>query len=48
MGSARRRRRAQRLPGFVARTRQLATKYGDHFTPPDSLVAKAERGETYE
>ncbi|NHU47772.1 3-hydroxyacyl-CoA dehydrogenase NAD-binding domain-containing protein [Rhodococcus sp. A14] len=36
------------LPGFVARARQLAAQYGDHFTPPDSLVAKAERGETYE
>jgi 3-hydroxyacyl-CoA dehydrogenase / enoyl-CoA hydratase / 3-hydroxybutyryl-CoA epimerase len=36
------------LPGFVARARELAERYGDHFTPPDSLVAKAEKGETYE
>ncbi|AXE23844.1 3-hydroxyacyl-CoA dehydrogenase [Streptomyces globosus] len=35
------------LPGFVARARELADRYGDRFTPPASLVAKAERGETY-
>jgi 3-hydroxyacyl-CoA dehydrogenase/enoyl-CoA hydratase/3-hydroxybutyryl-CoA epimerase len=35
------------LPGFVARARQLAGKYGERFTPPASLVEKAERGETY-
>ena len=32
---------------FVARSRELAAKYGDHFLPPASLVAKAEKGETY-
>ncbi|HSD81889.1 MAG TPA: 3-hydroxyacyl-CoA dehydrogenase family protein, partial [Solirubrobacteraceae bacterium] len=35
------------LPGFVARARELADKYGERFTPPASLVEKAERGETY-
>ncbi|MFD3488504.1 3-hydroxyacyl-CoA dehydrogenase NAD-binding domain-containing protein [Streptomyces sp. NPDC058665] len=35
------------LPGFVARARELAGTYGERFTPPASLVAKAERGETY-
>lgn len=35
------------LPGFVARARELAAAYGERFTPPASLVAKAERGETY-
>jgi len=35
------------LPGFVARARELAATYGDRFTPPASLVEKAERGETY-
>jgi 3-hydroxyacyl-CoA dehydrogenase / enoyl-CoA hydratase / 3-hydroxybutyryl-CoA epimerase len=35
------------LPGFVARARELAGKYGERFTPPASLVEKAERGETY-
>jgi 3-hydroxyacyl-CoA dehydrogenase/enoyl-CoA hydratase/3-hydroxybutyryl-CoA epimerase len=35
------------LPGFVARARELAAKYGDRFEPPASLVEKAERGETY-
>ncbi|WP_104089683.1 3-hydroxyacyl-CoA dehydrogenase NAD-binding domain-containing protein [Arthrobacter sp. GMC3] len=35
------------LAGFVARSRQLAAKYGEHFTPPASLVAKAEKGEKY-
>jgi 3-hydroxyacyl-CoA dehydrogenase/enoyl-CoA hydratase/3-hydroxybutyryl-CoA epimerase len=33
--------------GFVARTRELAAKYGERFEPPASLVEKAERGETY-
>ncbi|WP_461167660.1 3-hydroxyacyl-CoA dehydrogenase family protein, partial [Tsukamurella serpentis] len=32
---------------FVARARELS-KYGEQFTPPASLVAKAEAGETYE
>ncbi|WAL66831.1 3-hydroxyacyl-CoA dehydrogenase NAD-binding domain-containing protein [Amycolatopsis cynarae] len=36
------------LAGFVARARELAERYGDHFTPPASLVAKAEAGEIYE
>jgi 3-hydroxyacyl-CoA dehydrogenase/enoyl-CoA hydratase/3-hydroxybutyryl-CoA epimerase len=36
------------LPGFVARARQLAGRYGDRFTPPPSLVAKADAGETFE
>ncbi|MGH3646687.1 MAG: 3-hydroxyacyl-CoA dehydrogenase family protein, partial [Micromonosporaceae bacterium] len=31
--------------GFVARARELAEQYGDRFTPPDSLVAKAGKGE---
>jgi 3-hydroxyacyl-CoA dehydrogenase/enoyl-CoA hydratase/3-hydroxybutyryl-CoA epimerase len=35
------------LPGFVARARELAATYGDRFSPPQSLVDKAERGETY-
>jgi 3-hydroxyacyl-CoA dehydrogenase/enoyl-CoA hydratase/3-hydroxybutyryl-CoA epimerase len=36
------------LRGFVTRARELAAAYGPHFTPPDSLVARAERGEKYE
>jgi 3-hydroxyacyl-CoA dehydrogenase/enoyl-CoA hydratase/3-hydroxybutyryl-CoA epimerase len=35
------------LAGFVARARELAATYGERFTPPDSLVARAERGESY-
>lgn len=35
------------LRGFVARARELAAAYGARFTPPASLVAKAESGETY-
>ncbi|MFC8079795.1 3-hydroxyacyl-CoA dehydrogenase NAD-binding domain-containing protein [Streptomyces sp. NPDC057307] len=35
------------LPGFVARARELAGTYGERFAPPASLVAKAERGETF-
>jgi 3-hydroxyacyl-CoA dehydrogenase / enoyl-CoA hydratase / 3-hydroxybutyryl-CoA epimerase len=35
------------LPGFVARARELAERYGDRFDPPVSLVEKAERGEIY-
>ncbi|MFI6691062.1 3-hydroxyacyl-CoA dehydrogenase NAD-binding domain-containing protein [Streptomyces sp. NPDC050433] len=35
------------LPGFVARAGELAATYGERFAPPASLVAKAERGETY-
>ena len=34
--------------GFVARARELADRYGKRFTPPASLVAKAEKGETFE
>lgn len=33
--------------GFVARARELEQAYGERFAPPASLVAKAERGETY-
>jgi 3-hydroxyacyl-CoA dehydrogenase/enoyl-CoA hydratase/3-hydroxybutyryl-CoA epimerase len=36
------------VAGFVARARELAERYGDHFTPPASLVAKAEKGEKFE
>ncbi|MFJ8276725.1 3-hydroxyacyl-CoA dehydrogenase NAD-binding domain-containing protein [Streptomyces griseoviridis] len=35
------------LPGFVARARELADRYGERFTPPPLLVAKAENGETF-
>lgn len=35
------------LAGFVARSRELAATYGEHFLPPASLVAKAEAGEKY-
>jgi 3-hydroxyacyl-CoA dehydrogenase/enoyl-CoA hydratase/3-hydroxybutyryl-CoA epimerase len=35
------------LPGFVARARELAARYGERFEPPASLVEKAERGEIY-
>jgi 3-hydroxyacyl-CoA dehydrogenase/enoyl-CoA hydratase/3-hydroxybutyryl-CoA epimerase len=35
------------LPGFVARARQLADRYGDRFTPPALLLAKAEQGERF-
>ncbi|GAA5196362.1 3-hydroxyacyl-CoA dehydrogenase NAD-binding domain-containing protein [Microbacterium jejuense] len=36
------------LDGFIARSRELAERYGDRFLPPASLLAKAEAGETYE
>jgi 3-hydroxyacyl-CoA dehydrogenase/enoyl-CoA hydratase/3-hydroxybutyryl-CoA epimerase len=36
------------LAGFAARANELADRYGDRFTPPESLVKKAARGETYE
>ncbi|TVT01874.1 3-hydroxyacyl-CoA dehydrogenase [Amycolatopsis bartoniae] len=36
------------LKGFVARARELAERYGDHFLPPESLVKKAENGEIFE
>ena len=35
------------LSEFVARARELAERYGERFTPPESLVARAERGEAY-
>ena len=35
------------LKGFVARSRELAEKYGDRFTPPASLVRRAESGEGF-
>ncbi|WP_211320698.1 3-hydroxyacyl-CoA dehydrogenase NAD-binding domain-containing protein [Arthrobacter livingstonensis] len=35
------------VAGFVARSRELADRYGDRFLPPASLVAKAENGEKY-
>jgi len=35
------------LPGFVARARELAGRYGERFEPPTSLVEKADRGEIY-
>ncbi|HEY6757939.1 MAG TPA: 3-hydroxyacyl-CoA dehydrogenase NAD-binding domain-containing protein [Baekduia sp.] len=35
------------VAGFVARSRELAARYGDRFLPPASLVEKAERSETY-
>ncbi|GGT95711.1 3-hydroxyacyl-CoA dehydrogenase NAD-binding domain-containing protein [Streptomyces lateritius] len=35
------------LPGFVARARELAEKYGERFQPPALLVEKAERGEVF-
>jgi 3-hydroxyacyl-CoA dehydrogenase/enoyl-CoA hydratase/3-hydroxybutyryl-CoA epimerase len=35
------------VQGFVARARELAATYGDRFTPPESLVQRAERGESY-
>ncbi|MDQ3906560.1 MAG: 3-hydroxyacyl-CoA dehydrogenase family protein, partial [Actinomycetota bacterium] len=36
------------LPGFVARARQLADRYGARFTPPPSLIAKADAGGTFD
>ncbi|MEU9210997.1 3-hydroxyacyl-CoA dehydrogenase NAD-binding domain-containing protein [Streptomyces sp. NPDC048415] len=33
--------------GFVARARELAVQYGDRFTPPASLVERADRGELF-
>lgn len=36
------------IPGFVARARELAAKYGDHFAPPRSLVDKAANGEHFD
>ncbi|GAB2929614.1 3-hydroxyacyl-CoA dehydrogenase NAD-binding domain-containing protein [Rhodococcus aerolatus] len=36
------------VAGFVARARELAAKYGEQFTPPQSLVELAERGGIFE
>ncbi len=36
------------VAGFVARARELAQRYGDHFQPPASLVEKAEKGEKFD
>ncbi len=36
------------LPGFVERANELAAKYGDRFSPPQSLIEKASEGSTYE
>ena len=36
------------LRAFVARAQELADKYGERFTPPASLIEKAEKGETYQ
>ena len=36
------------LPGFVERAREFASRHGERFEPPASLVEKAERGERYE
>jgi 3-hydroxyacyl-CoA dehydrogenase/enoyl-CoA hydratase/3-hydroxybutyryl-CoA epimerase len=35
------------VAGFVERARELAATYGERFTPPASLVAKAQAGEIY-
>lgn len=35
------------LPGFVARARELAERYGERFAPPALLIEKAERGEPF-
>ena len=35
------------LAAFVARSHELAARYGEHFLPPASLVARAGRNETY-
>ncbi|MEV0524099.1 3-hydroxyacyl-CoA dehydrogenase NAD-binding domain-containing protein [Streptomyces sp. NPDC050439] len=35
------------LPGFVARARELADRYGERFTPPALLVEKADKGEKF-
>ncbi|GAA1661240.1 3-hydroxyacyl-CoA dehydrogenase NAD-binding domain-containing protein [Fodinicola feengrottensis] len=36
------------LTGFAGRAKELADRYGERFNPPQSLVEKAERGESYE
>ena len=35
------------IKAFVARAQELAAKHGDRFTPPASLVEKAEKGERF-
>ena len=35
------------VAGFVARSRELAERYGERIEPPASLAEKAERGEIY-
>ncbi|GAB3841016.1 3-hydroxyacyl-CoA dehydrogenase NAD-binding domain-containing protein [Dactylosporangium cerinum] len=35
------------LPGFIARARELATRYGPRFDPPQLLLDKAARGEEF-
>ncbi|MFG2193696.1 3-hydroxyacyl-CoA dehydrogenase NAD-binding domain-containing protein [Streptomyces sp. NPDC048639] len=35
------------LPGFIARARELQAAYGERFAPPELLLGKAERGETF-
>lgn len=35
------------LAGFLARARELESRYGSRFTPPPSLVERAERNEPY-
>ncbi|MFJ5786531.1 3-hydroxyacyl-CoA dehydrogenase NAD-binding domain-containing protein [Streptomyces hydrogenans] len=35
------------LPGFVARARELADRHGERFLPPQLLLRKAERAETF-
>lgn len=35
------------LPGFVARSRELAERYGERFQPTALLVEKAGKGETF-
>ncbi|MFI1335002.1 3-hydroxyacyl-CoA dehydrogenase NAD-binding domain-containing protein [Streptomyces sp. NPDC020845] len=35
------------LPGFVARARELRDRYGDRFEPPQLLLDKAAKGETF-
>src|SRR5260370_37647455 len=35
------------LPGFVARARELAERYGERFNPPALLVDEAAKGERF-
>ena len=35
------------LTGFVARAKELSDRYGDRFTAPPSLIAKADAGEAF-